>query len=289
MKVLCSATWFACNGDNQNPGNASSQSLPIAVADIKSQLWNVWCLPSLLTDRRSRQRAAAISPLLNDYDIVVLNEAFVHKDLLLSKSAHEYRYIPPKPCLRVFDSGLLFLSKYPISKCAFERYTHTASVDSLVAKGIGFCNIAIIDESGENHGTLQVFGTHMQSERTNAAQAARHEQALQAASFILKNRTADRSPAVFLGDMNMGPKQEGSFSQHYSDECDAEARCAAYQLMVSGCGFEEVQCEDPGYINEICRFVAQNVNDCRLEFVVLRDAAMRRLSDTDPICLTIFL
>jgi hypothetical protein len=208
---------------------------------------------------------------------------------LLSKSSHKYRFIPPKPRLRVFDSGLLFLSKYPITKCAFERYAQTASVDSLVAKGIGLCNIAIVDEDGKDYGTLQVFGTHMQSERTKAAQAARREQALQAAKFILKHRTEGRSPAVFVGDMNMGPRQEGLFSQHYSDEDDAEARCASYHSMVSGCGFEEVRCEDAAYRTDICRFVAQSIDDCKLEYVAICNAAEMRLSDTDPICLTLFL
>jgi hypothetical protein len=47
-----------------------------------------------------------------------------------------------------------------------------------VSKGIGLCNIAISDGDEKSVGTLQVFGTHMQSELTKAAQAARREQAL---------------------------------------------------------------------------------------------------------------
>jgi hypothetical protein len=110
-----------------------------------------------------------------------------------------------------------------------------ARIDSLVAKCIGLCNIAIVEEDRKEYGTLQVFGTHMQSERTKAAQSACREQGLRAANFILKNRIEDRSPAVFVGDMNMGPPQEGLFSQHYSDKDDPEARSASYHSMVSGC------------------------------------------------------
>jgi endonuclease/exonuclease/phosphatase family metal-dependent hydrolase len=226
---------------------------------------------------------------LNDYDIVVLNEAFIHKDLLMSESFHKYRYIPPKPRLRVFGSGLLFLSKYPITKCTFERYTHTASVDSLVSKGIALCNISVVGEDGQDYGTLQVFGTHMQSDRTKAAQVARRDQARQAAQFIIKNRTVDGSPVVFVGDMNMGPRQDVSFSQHYFDEDDAEARCASYQSMVSECSFQEVQCEDPAYCNEICRLITQCVDDCKLDYVAMCNETGLRLSDTDAMCLSLTL
>lgn len=267
----------------------SPESSQIDDVDTTEQLWNVWCLPSLLTDRRSRQRAAAISPLLNDYDIVVLNEAFVHKDILLSKSFHKHRYVPPSSRFKVFDSGLLFLSKHQITKCVFERYTHAASIDSLVFKGIGLCNITISDEDGKGFGTLQVFGTHMQSERTKAAQAARRDQAAQAASFIVKHRIEGSPPAVFLGDMNMGPRQEGCFSQHYSDEQDAEARCSSYHLMASACGFEEVERQDTAYRNDICRFMTQSIHDCQLEYVAMCDETGMRLSDTEPMCLSLVL
>jgi endonuclease/exonuclease/phosphatase family metal-dependent hydrolase len=206
---------------------------------------------------------------------------------LLSKASHKHRYIPPKSRLKVFNSGLLFLSKYPITKCAFERYTHAASIDSLVSKGVGLCNIAISDWDGKTVGTLQVFGTHMQSERTKAAQAARREQALQAASFVLENRTEKGTPAVLVGDMNMGPRQEGCFSQHYSDKDDAQARCSSYHSMVSACGFEEVECEDITYCNEICRFLAQGVDSCNVQYVPMSTTAGERLSDTDALCLSL--
>jgi hypothetical protein len=172
-------------------------------------------------------------------------------------------------------------------KTAFERYSHTAAVDSLVAKGIGLCGVSIIDEQGRDYGSLQVFGTHMQSERTKAAQAARREQALQAASFIMRNRTEEASPAIFGGDLNMGPRQEGCFSQHYSDEADAEARCASYHSMVTGCGFKEIRCDDLVYLSDICRFLSDSAGDCMLEHVAMPTAAGLRLSDTDAMCLTL--
>jgi hypothetical protein len=64
---------------------------------------------------------------------------------------------------------------------------------------------------------------------------------------------------VFSEDMNMGPSQEGQFSVHYADQDDAEARCASYESMRTGCGFEEVHCEDMAYRDDICRFLVQGV------------------------------
>jgi hypothetical protein len=174
---------------------------------------------------------------------------------------------------------------------AFERYAHTAVIDSLVAKGIGVVDVRIIDEEGRDFGQLQVFGTHMQSERTKGAQKARREQAVQAAEFIVKHRAEDRCAAVFAGDMNMGPRREEGrgFSVHYSDAEDAEMRCAAYASMVAGCGFEEVRCEDGAYCGDICRFLTQGVDECALEYVDMRSSTGNRLSDTDAMCLSVVL
>jgi hypothetical protein len=129
----------------------------------------------------------------------------------------------------------------------------------------------------------------MQSERTKTAQSARRAQALQAAEFINTHRSGERPSAVFMGDMNMGPRQEGLFSHHYSDRHDADARCTSYQSMVSECGFGEVRCEDPRYSSDICRVLIQCAHDYTLEYVDMCNATGNRLSDTDAMCLTLRL
>jgi hypothetical protein len=132
----------------------------------------------------------------------------------------------------------------------------------------------------------------MQSERTKSAQTARQRQAVQVLDFISRYRIDARCPAVFAGDLNMGPpSSSGVFSVHYADRADAEMRCAAYQTMVTGCGFREVACEDVKYEHDICRFVTQGLkkDDCVLEYVEMCSAEGKRLSDTDAMCLSIKL
>ncbi|MCJ1381430.1 hypothetical protein MMC17_004540 [Xylographa soralifera] len=259
--------------------------------EIKILLWNTWLLPSLLTDRRSHARALAISPLLNAYDIVVLNEAFSYKNTLLSQTTHPYRYHPPRPTGRVVDSGLLFLSRYEIVDSGWERYTHVAGVDRFAAKGVGF--IAVRVDGWE--GRLQVFGTHMQAGASRGVQVARMAQAGQAGAFVKRVRGKE-GVVVFSGDFNMGPRGDEEwreFSVHYVDREDAKARCEAYERLVREARVREVECDQgEEYRGDICRFLVgglEGKGDGVARYEDLKGGDGARLSDTKPICLTLRL
>ncbi|MCJ1390974.1 hypothetical protein MMC18_003835 [Xylographa bjoerkii] len=258
---------------------------------IKILLWNAWLLPSLLTDRRSHARALAISPLLNAYDIVVLNEAFSYKKTLLSHATHPYRYHPPRPTGRVVDSGLLFLSRYEIVASGWERYERVAGVDRFAAKGIGFIAVQVDGREGQ----LQVFGTHMQAGASKGVQVARKAQAEQAGAFV-KREGVKEGVVVFSGDFNMGPRGDEEcreFSVHYVDREDAMARCEAYERLVREAGVREVECEQgEEYRGDICRFLVGGLDgkgEAVARYEDLKDKDGARLSDTKPMCLTLRL
>ncbi|MCJ1248676.1 hypothetical protein MMC30_005894 [Trapelia coarctata] len=273
----------------------SSANVPVEAKSpqIKILLWNLWLLPSLLTDRHSHTRALTISPLLNDYDIVVLNEGFTNKKALLSHTNHPYRYIPPCPRGRLVDSGLIFLSKYEIVGSGCEKYERVAGIDRFAGKGIGFVTVKV-----EGHGHVQVFGTHMQAGASKSIQIARATQATQAGKFVAREKTADKEAVVILaGDLNMGPRQDATceeFSVHYVDQEDAKARCAAYDEMVERSGLREVDCEAGWeYSRDVCRFLVSGLEygkgDAAATYEQLSGPGSRRLSDTKPLCLTLSL
>ncbi|MCJ1431609.1 hypothetical protein MMC27_000964 [Xylographa pallens] len=242
-------------------------------------------------DRRSHARALAISPLLNAYDIVVLNEAFSYKKTLLSQTTHPYRYHPPRPTGRVVDSGLLFLSRHEVVDSGWERYAHVAGVDRFAAKGIGFIVVRVDGWAGR----LQVCGTHMQAGASRGVQVARTAQAGQAGAFV-KRTWGGEGVVVFSGDFNMGPRRDEEcreFSVHYVDREDARARCEAYERLVREAGVREVECEQgEEYRGDICRFLVGGLEGkgagvARYEDLKGRDG--ERLSDTKPMCLALRL
>ncbi len=128
------------DGDAAKEDQAGSTHYHLSVL-----LWNVWCLPGLLTDGNSAARARLISPLLNDYDIVILNEAFVHKDALLAdvSSCSEVVEGPGRTWGTVFDSGLLVISKLPIVAVQHEPYMRRSGWDRFAAKGIMHCRLQV--------------------------------------------------------------------------------------------------------------------------------------------------
>ena len=259
---------------------------------VDAQLWNVWNLPSLLTDHKSRERALSISPHLNLYDVVVLNETFVNKSALLSKSKHKWAYSPPRPSRRLLNSGLLFLSKHEIIDQGWEMYRSSAKIDRLAAKGIGFITVRV-GNSDDNNDIVQVFGTHCQAGDSPATQVARQAQAAQAAKFINRRRIPEAVATVLAGDLNMGPRQHPdceTFSVHYTDRKDALGRCCAYERLVTTCNLQEVGCEKVAeYEGDVCRFLvrgSERWKSSSLMYEELHGPNGERLSDTKPMCLT---
>ena len=243
-----------------------------------------------MTDNASQSRAAGISPYLNGYDIVVLNEAFVNKDVLASKATHQWKYIPARPFFRLVNSGLMFLSRFEIIDHGWEKYRAAARQDKLAAKGIGYVTLQI-EKNGISHGKLQVFATHMQAGDSKSVQAARRSQAQQAAAFINAKRIKDAA-VILSGDLNMGPRQHPdfeTFSVHYTDRGDAVDRCTSYEHIVSSCKLREVDCDDMSqYGGDICRFLVHGMEpeQCMLTYEHLLGPEGRPLSDTEPMCLS---
>ncbi|MCJ1336869.1 hypothetical protein MMC09_002147 [Bachmanniomyces sp. S44760] len=246
-----------------------------------------------MTDWSSKSRASTISPLLNDFDVVILNEAFVNKKHVLSKTTHPHIYTPPRPYFSLVSSGLMFISKFEITTVSWEQYRKASGVDLFAAKGIGSC-IVRVERNGIDYGHLQVFGTHMQAGASHRGQVARHAQAAQAAEFVKVHRLlAEPSPAVFMGDLNMGPRHPvfGRFSVHYVDRSDAESRSEAYERLVASSGLKEARCDDDEYVSDICRFLYHGLEeeDYDLKYVDHLNYYHKKLSDTKAMCMTIAL
>lgn len=273
--------------------------------NVSILLWNVWNLPSWLTDNKSKTRAKALSPLLNSYDVVVLNEGFVNVKHLLSSTNHAYSYIPPRPCQTIFSTGLIFLSRYKIVDSDFELYRHRSGVDRFAAKGVAQVTLRI-ENADQFCGHLCLFGTHMQASHGSRVQLARSSQARQAARFVkqteerlLRNEAFHGARMIFTGDLNMGPRlgAGSAYSQHYHDEDDHVARTTAYATLLALSGLRDVpdsfliQQDKDEYHREICRVLLNSgTTDEGLELSYTLQQytdGTDRLSDTKALCLRV--
>jgi len=252
---------------------------------ISILLYNVWNLPSCCTDGHSRSRAKHIAEFLGKYDVIILNEAFINKDVLLSKvkESHEYVRGLGRKWYTLFDSGVMIVSRFPIIKHDTEHCKMRRGFDFWAAKGIVFVRLKVDD-----HKTIDVYGTHLQAGAKESHQAARASQSDQVARFILKNsplvenENKNKSPVILTGDLNMGPVLSPSFSHfsgHYVDKKDAMARHQSYVHLRDTAGLTDVFGR---YLKEdICRFLVRNLTrPPKLTYV---DWATSSLSDTDAL------
>jgi hypothetical protein len=227
-------------------------------------LWNVWLLPPPLSDIVVRSRAKRISPLLANYDVVVLNEAFTFKSELLSHSKYPYSaHLKRRSYFDLFDSGLIILSAHPIIKTEAQHFHTRKQWDRLASKGVIFCRIQL-----PNGSEVDVYGTHMQAGHSDGEQNSRDRQARQLCEFILQHSGEEGRQVVLAGDMNMGPARHpdlSGYSVHYSSLLDARRRVGTYEVLKKIANLRDVLA--PGWEQDINRFLVRGIQNVEVEYL----------------------
>lgn len=253
---------------------------------LKILLWNVWLLPSIITDGRSKERAGMISKLLNDFDVVVLNEAFTNKQAIMKDLVHRYKIRTPRTFYKLLDSGLMVFSKYPIENIHFLPFSNLENWDQLSSKGV----IKLTVNFG-NSIKLDVYGTHLQAGSREIDHQARLSQVNELNDFIKTHSHFNIYPIVFCGDLNCGPVLDRTFNHfpnHYDDANDARKRDSQYKKLVQSNKLNEIYSE--GNEEDICRFLYKDgllgkLNNVNLSYINLRGPNDENLSDTSPVLL----
>jgi len=158
-------------------------------------------------------KGSRISPQLNLYDIVAIQESFDQKNTLMSAVTHPYQahFTDKRYFFTFVDSGLSSLSRFPISSTKKVHYRSYAGFqDAIASKGILKISIEI-----EGH-TIDVYNTHMQATGGRKGTDARLDQAAQLVEFVNKNSPTTHS-VILIGDFNMGPPHEGKIYRNVHD------------------------------------------------------------------------
>jgi len=195
-------------------------------------LYNVHGLPDYATKYDgtfpNSVRMKEMSPHLNGFDFIGLNEAFTTKTIMLEKTNYLYKTQLGRSWNKVVDSGLMFLSNHRIVQTTKEHYDVLTNWDILSSKGF-LSNIVQLTPELKVRFVL----THMQAGDTWLDQLARMSQAKQMASFL---QQPFPHPTLFFGDLNMAPVP----SPHYTDSEDEKCRINAYKTLREDGGLTEI-------------------------------------------------
>ncbi len=162
--------------------------------------YNVAGLPIIVFDRNPEVTTPRISPLLNKYDMAVVQEDFFYHDLLESQATHNYQSEPKadKNAFRTGD-GLNRFSRFPFGKLTrvpWSDCSDASGFDCQAAKGFSVAETEIADGA-----KVVIYNAHLDSGGEPADMAARTSQIEQLISDI-KNRS-DSKAVILAGDLNL--------------------------------------------------------------------------------------
>ncbi len=173
---------------------------------VRFLTYNVAGLPGIVSDRDPQASMPLISPLLNGFDIVVVQEDFAYHAELTSAITYEHRYDPSsRSGTRLYGDGLAGFSRVPLVHVDHQRWDECngrfdAGNDCLAGKGFALSRHELAPGI-----ELDVYNVHMDAGGDRDDQSARAEQVAQLIEYA---RTASAGRAVIVaGDTNLKARE----------------------------------------------------------------------------------
>lgn len=185
---------------------------PVTEGELTVLAYNVAGLPDGVSQSMPIEYTPQISPLLNLYDLALVQEDFAYHDLLIADAEHPYQSEPhpsSNPRELMFGDGLNELSQFafgPLDRVTWAECNGTvdSGSDCLTIKGF-FAATHTLSEGI----VVDVYDLHMDAGGSEGDIAARDAQVAQLVSHIEAN-AGDR-PIIVAGDTNMDEEDEASF------------------------------------------------------------------------------
>lgn len=217
-----------------------------ANGELLALSYNVAGLPDVLSGSNPEVNTPLIAPLLNDYELVLLQESWktpepnplaplrVYHEILEGGSRHPFRSLaaplpigadPGRPAALVSD-GLNRFSLFPFEPVVREAWDgcHESSADCMAFKGFSFARTTLAPGV-----EVDVYNLHMEAGGDPEDEVLRDGGVSQLSDFIQMN-SAGRA-VIVGGDFNLHTDEEPDASQYarllsetgLSDACDALA------------------------------------------------------------------
>lgn len=211
----------AASGDSAVGSGADAGT--VASGTFRVVTYNVAGLPVGISGSNPAANTVQISPLLNAYDLVLVQEDFTYHDDLVSLLQHPYLSTPmPVGGLTVND-GLNRFADFAFA--SFQRVKWddcngyvTAANDCLAPKGFSFA-VHTLAPGAELH----VYNLHADAGRSSGDISTRAKQVAQLVAFIHANSAG--AAVLVAGDTNMKPSDDAATLQALLDGASLVDAC----------------------------------------------------------------
>jgi hypothetical protein len=227
----------------------------LQTGEVLALSYNVAGLPEGLSGSNPEVNTPLIAPLLNAYELVLLQETWktpepnplaptrVYHEILEAGSLHPFHSVsaplplgedPLRPAALVSD-GLNQFASFPFEDVVRERWEtcHASAADCLALKGFSMARTTLAPGV-----TVDVYDLHMEAGGDPEDEVARNLGVTQLSSFI--QATSAGRPVIVGGDFNL----------HTDEEPDA----TQYQRLLDETGLSDVcaalVCPEPGRIDK---------------------------------------
>lgn len=167
--------------------------------------YNVGGLPEIISSSTPSKYTKLISPKLNDYDVINVQEDFGYNDDLISQLEIPYRteFTGNVP----LGNGLMTFSKFPLYMSTNVKWKDTHGIivdgaDQMIPKG--FCYSSIEIKPGY---FIDIFNIHTDADCDEESMAARRSNMAQLAEYI--NKVSTGKAVIVFGDTNSRYTREG--------------------------------------------------------------------------------
>ncbi|MDD9936628.1 MAG: endonuclease/exonuclease/phosphatase family protein [Myxococcales bacterium] len=281
-------------GVDADAGAGGAPNVPSGPADgeMLALTYNVAGLPETLSSSMPERFTPMIGPLLNGYDLVLVQESWltpdpnpgeplrVYHELLLEEVEHPHTSEPAevpwgmderRPSALLGD-GLNRFSEFPfeeVTRVAWDICVDTAA-DCLALKGFSMARTTL-----EDGVTVDIYNLHMEaggSPEDDAARAAGIEQMIEFMATM-----SDGRAVIVGGDFNLhiDSEPDGTLFEHLLDETGLTDVCT------------QLGCDEPGSID---KFLYRSSEDVRIDALswsndsdVFQSDTGEDLSDHPPI------
>jgi endonuclease/exonuclease/phosphatase family metal-dependent hydrolase len=159
---------------------------------------NVAGLPAILSSSNPTTNTRLMSPLLNNYDLVSVQEDFAYHNDLISKVT--LPYLTPTSGNVPLGDGMNFMSRFPLYETTRYKWKDSHGVitdgaDQMTPKGILYSSMEL--EPGY---FVDVYDIHADADIDNASLEARRSNMIQLANLI--NERSTGKAVIVIGDTN---------------------------------------------------------------------------------------
>lgn len=169
------------------------EDLP-ANGEISVLTYNVAGLPEgINSDQFPIKHTPLISPLLNAYDVVNVQEDFAYHDILYKDITAPYK--TKYEAKKVFGDGLNTISKIPFIDFRRIAWYSCANTDCLTPKGFSYCRLRINADT-----YIDLYNVHCNAGSDGNSLIARRSNIMQLSNFIKANSA--NNAIILMGDFN---------------------------------------------------------------------------------------